>query len=142
MCSNCKHVLRDFIVKHPENQCILKRSQYCTHCASYGHLTRDCKSTPPEWAREPCFVEQLVQYHDLKKYNITSKTAFPLKLHESEIDSESKRKCIRIHNNVAGIKGYLYNTAGISSRSKSKDKLKKIVMEHIDEKRIRIQYVE
>lgn len=135
MCSHCKTILGGFMLTHPDNQCILKRSYYCTYCASYGHLSEECLSKPPIWARTPQYVEQLVPYYDLKRLHITSLTKLPI---PNEI-MESPQ-LIEIGDTASDIKNYLYSI-GISTRSKSKEKLKRLVFEYANHKNIRIQFI-
>ena len=74
MCDICKDILVDFGIEHEQFKCPIRNSRYCAYCAQYGHLTKSCPAPPSIRAREPAFVEQLIDPSDLKRYNITSLT--------------------------------------------------------------------
>ena len=82
MCSICKPILVDFSEKHPEMRCPLRISSYCSYCADYGHLTKDCPAKPSRLFTEPIYVEQLLSPSDLKEYNIISRTLLPKQIRE------------------------------------------------------------
>ena len=78
MCDICRDILVDFAIEHEPFKCPIRNSRYCAYCAQYGHLTKSCPAPPSVRAREPAFIEQLIDPSDLKKYNITSLTPIPL----------------------------------------------------------------
>ena len=46
MCSYCAHVLVGFTIRHSEEVCPLRKSMYCHHCATYGHISATCSRKP------------------------------------------------------------------------------------------------
>ena len=46
MCSYCAHVLVGFTIRHSEEVCPLRKSMYCRHCATYGHISATCSRKP------------------------------------------------------------------------------------------------
>jgi hypothetical protein len=72
----------DFSAKHPETRCPLRVSSYCSHCADYGHVTKDCPAKPPRFFTEPIYMEQLLSPSDREEYKITSRTLLPKKIKE------------------------------------------------------------
>ena len=84
MCDICKDILIDFAIPHEQFKCPIRNSRYCAHCAQYGHLTKSCPAPPSIRAREPAYVEQLIDPTDLKEYGITSLTPIPLKRPEPQ----------------------------------------------------------
>lgn len=42
MCRHCYIILRSFGTDHPERLCPFQKSQYCSHCAQYGHPLSEC----------------------------------------------------------------------------------------------------
>lgn len=42
MCRHCSNILRSFGTDHPERLCPFQKSQYCSHCAQYGHPLSEC----------------------------------------------------------------------------------------------------
>lgn len=74
MCSICNSVLQNFNVDHTESLCPLRNSRYCSYCAQYGHLTKECPAKPSRMFREPAYLEQLIPPSELKEKSITTKT--------------------------------------------------------------------
>ncbi len=79
MCSICKDVLVQFELEHTEARCPLSASLYCSYCASFGHLTRNCKAKPSKRYTHPIYVEQLVGVEDLLEFGIRTKTPLPVR---------------------------------------------------------------
>ncbi len=102
MCSICKEVLVDFGIEHSEARCPLRNSRYCSYCASYGHLTRDCYAKPSKRFTEPVFLEQLIGPSDLIQYGIKTKTPLP-----SSFRVEDEPSLLEIKDNDAAILAYL-----------------------------------
>jgi hypothetical protein len=46
MCTYCAHVLVGFTIRHSEEVCPLRKSMYCRHCATYGHISATCSRKP------------------------------------------------------------------------------------------------
>lgn len=101
MCDICKDILIDFAIEHEQFKCPIRNSRYCAYCAQYGHLTKSCPAPPSVRAREPAFLEQLVDPSDLKKYNITSLTPIPLST------PEKPQQILEIKDNDKVIAAYL-----------------------------------
>lgn len=101
MCSICKPILMDFSEKHLEVRCPLRISSYCSHCADYGHLTKDCPAKPSRLFTEPIYVEQLLSPSDLEEYRITSRTLLP------KIIREDPPHLLEIEDNDKVIVAYL-----------------------------------
>ena len=91
----------DFSEKHPEVRCPLRISSYCSHCADYGHLTKDCTAKPSRLFTEPIYVEQLLSPSDLEEYRITSRTLLP------KIIREDPPHLLEIEDNDKVIAAYL-----------------------------------
>ena len=77
MCDICRDILVDFAIEHEPFTCPIRNSRYCAHCAQYGHVTKSCPAPPSVRAREPAYLEQLIDPTDLKQYRITSLTPLP-----------------------------------------------------------------
>lgn len=101
MCSICKEVLFHFEIEHTEGLCPLRNSRYCSYCASYGHLTRDCYAKPSKKFTEPVYLEQLIGPSDLIQFGIQTKT--PIR---SSLIEEPPRH-LEIKNTDAAIASYL-----------------------------------
>ena len=82
MCSICRPILVDFSAKHGEAHCPLRTSSYCSYCADYGHLTKNCPAKPSRLFTEPIYVEQLLSPSDREEYKITSRTLLPKQIKE------------------------------------------------------------
>lgn len=100
MCDICKDILVDFAIEHEQFKCPIRNSRYCAYCAEYGHLTKSCPAPPSIRAREPAFVEQLIDPSDLKRYNITSLTPINYK-------PEKPQQILEIKDNDKVIAAYL-----------------------------------
>lgn len=101
MCSICKKVLPDFMVEHTEFYCPLRNSQYCSHCAKYGHLTSDCPAKPSRIYTHPIYVEQFIPPSELAEFKITSKTLLEYK------EPEKPQQLLEIKDDVQVISAYL-----------------------------------
>ena len=75
MCSNC--VDYGFLTSHEPTQCPRKAMLHCSHCAVYGHTFETCLEKPDPRTTEPVYMEQLLPFHVLEQYNITTKTPLP-----------------------------------------------------------------
>lgn len=133
-CDYCKNILIGFQIEHPINQCILKRGQYCTHCASYGHTAMACNAKMLANIQNVSFLEQLIPYHDLKKHGIKSQT--PIIMNNIYND---QCQLIEVVDNAIEIKKYLYSI-GIITPTKSKEKLIKLLTAHANKKNTRIVF--
>ena len=64
MCSKCQDILIGFSIPHPVSSCPLSRSQYCSYCCCYGHLTKECTEGDAKESRDgpstplPIFSEE------------------------------------------------------------------------------------
>lgn len=74
MCSICKDVLVQFELEHTEARCPLGTSLYCSYCAGFGHITRDCKAKPSTRYTRPIYMEQLIGVDHLLEFGIRTKT--------------------------------------------------------------------
>jgi hypothetical protein len=135
MCSHCKHL--KFNIEHAEKNCPLKASQYCSYCASYGHLTRECYAKPAIWAREPCYVEQLIPPSELKERNITTKTPLPMAIPESE--NREYIEYVELKNLDAVIREFLRNR-GLPVGKRAKEN-RDILAKYSNEKRVRVVFI-
>jgi hypothetical protein len=77
MCSICKDILVHFAIEHTEARCPLGGGSYCSHCATFGHLTTECKSRPSARYTKPIYMEQLIGPIDLIEFGIRTKTPLP-----------------------------------------------------------------
>lgn len=77
MCSNC--VDYGYLTSHESTKCPRKAMLHCSHCGVYGHTFETCLEKPDPRATDPVFVEQLLPFHVLEQYNITSTTPLPPK---------------------------------------------------------------
>lgn len=102
MCSICKDVLVQFELEHTEARCPLGASLYCSYCASFGHLTRDCKAKPAKRYTHPVYVEQLVGVGDLLEFGIRTKTPLPLRE-----EKEPVQQLLEIKDNDPAIIAFL-----------------------------------
>lgn len=84
MCSICKEVLIGYGIPHIETRCPLGSSLYCSYCASFGHLTSECRAKPSKRFTEPTFMEQLIGVNDLIEFGIRTTTPLPGVSHEKE----------------------------------------------------------
>ena len=75
MCSNC--VSYGYLTSHEPTKCPRRAMLHCSHCAVYGHTFATCLEKPDPRAADPVFVEQLLPFHVLEQYNITTKTPLP-----------------------------------------------------------------
>jgi hypothetical protein len=64
-------------------------------------LTKSCPASPPLWAREPTFLEQLIPPSDLKRYHITTLTPIP------SYKVEKPPQLLEIKDNDKAIAAYL-----------------------------------
>lgn len=101
MCDICKDILIDFAIEHEPYTCPIRNSRYCAHCAQYGHLTKSCPAPPSLKAREPAYLEQLIDHSDLKAYRITSLTPLP------STRPEKAQQILEIKDNDKVIAAYL-----------------------------------
>lgn len=85
MCSICKDVLIQFELEHTEARCPLAASLYCSSCACFGHLTRNCRAKPSKRYTQPVYVEQLIGVNDLLEFGIRTKTPLPVQKEEEPI---------------------------------------------------------
>jgi hypothetical protein len=74
VCTECSDILGNFLIPHTTTHCPLRNSAYCGFCSRYGHISKDCGASPPIWAKDVCYLEQLIPVDDLKRFEITSKT--------------------------------------------------------------------
>jgi len=77
MCSNC--IDFGFLTSHEPTRCPRKAMLHCSHCAVYGHRFETCLEKPEPQQTEPVYVEQLLPFHVLEQYNITTTTPLPPK---------------------------------------------------------------
>lgn len=101
MCSRCKDVLKGFLIKHQEHQCPIAASEYCSHCAIYGHTTNSCRVTPPQWATQPCYQEQLMTSDELKAHGTSKRTPI------IPITPSPQDNYLKINNDEKAIKAFL-----------------------------------
>ena len=74
MCENCSKILGKCVAPHYKypDKCPLKTASYCCLCASYGHITINCKQDTRY--REPQFLEQLIPPSLLQQNGIITNT--------------------------------------------------------------------
>ena len=101
MCDICRDILIDFAIEHEPFKCPIRNSRYCAHCAQYGHTTKSCPAPPSVRAREPAYLEQLIDPSDLKAYGITSLTPLPSRR------PEKPQQILEIKDNDKVIAAYL-----------------------------------
>jgi hypothetical protein len=77
MCSNC--VDYGYLTSHEPTKCPRKAMLHCSHCAVYGHTFETCSKKPDPRLADAVFVEQLLPFHILEKYNITTTTPLPVR---------------------------------------------------------------
>jgi hypothetical protein len=103
MCSICKEVLVGYGIPHTEARCPLRASQYCSYCASFGHLTTECRTKPSKRFTEPAFVEQLIGVNDLVEFGIRTATPLP---HMAE-EKDDKSHLLEIKDTEQAISAFL-----------------------------------
>lgn len=101
MCSRCKDILKGFLIKHQEHQCPVAASEYCSHCAIYGHTSQTCNALPPNWATQPCYKEQLMTTDELKAHGQNKRTPI------LNISSQNTDAYLKIKNDEKSIKAFL-----------------------------------
>ena len=117
MCSRCKDILKGFLIKHQEHQCPIAASEYCSHCAIYGHMANSCKSLPPQWATQPCYKEHFMTTDELNTHGINKRTPI---LH---ITSPQNDNYLKIKNDEKSIKSFLLSIS-IQPGSKATNRAK------------------
>ena len=136
MCSICKPILVDFSAKHGEAHCPLRTSSYCSHCADYGHLTKNCPAKPSRLFTEPIYVEQLLSPSDLEEYNITSRTLLPKRI------KEDPPQLLEVEDNDKVIAAYLAaRSIKLQKKSSKKLTLRYTLEEHAKLNKMRVVYV-
>lgn len=73
-CTECQEVLGRFLFHHAPSHCPLRNSSYCSYCSRYGHFTKDCPTSPPPWATDIYYLEQLIPSADIARLGIISRT--------------------------------------------------------------------
>lgn len=101
MCSLCRSAWSFIRIEHAEQHCPLRNSQYCSYCASYGHLTKKCPAPPSKRFTEPIYVEQLVPPSELKERQITTLTPLPV------VHKDEPQRLLEIEDNDRAIVAYL-----------------------------------
>ena len=119
MCSHCRDILIDFRISHDPASCPLRKSLYCSTCASYGHLPLACPTPAPLRTTLPCFVEKLIGPNLRREYNITSLTPLPI---QKAVTVADEANIIELLDLDAVIKEYLKNH-GITTTAKAKIRL-------------------
>jgi len=119
MCSHCRDILIDFRISHDAASCPLRKSLYCSSCASYGHLPLACPTPAPIRATLPCFVEQLIGPNLRREYNITSLTPLPA---QKAVVAVDEANIIELLDSDAIIREYLKNH-GITNPPRAKIRL-------------------
>ena len=77
MCSYCKQTLKGLCVPHKPTECPLRQGDYCSICASYGHVTEECPQQSILSMRVPQTFEQILHPNLLETYGLTE-TSTPL----------------------------------------------------------------
>ena len=143
MCSICRPILIDFSAKHPEARCPLRVSLYCSHCADYGHVTKNCPAKPSRLFMEPIYIEQLLSPSDREEYHITSRTLLPKQIREDPpqlLEMEDNDKVIAAYLAARSIK--LQKKLSKNQKTSSKTlTLRYTLEEHAKLNKMRVVYV-
>ena len=109
MCSFCRRTYKYYLLKHDEASCPFKQSQYCSTCACYGHLQKECpdplptclpkakakvKVAPPS---KP--ILELVNQDDVLKSFLLAQEALPAR----SVKSAELRKLIKAYADKRGL---------------------------------------
>ena len=119
MCSYCAHVLVGFTIRHSEEVCPLRKSMYCRHCATYGHISATC-------ARKPNAVY--------------TAPVDPAPLRSAEPEETSTRPIVELKNVDVVIREYLRNQ-GFEGSLKRRD-LRSNLQEFAKEKKMDIRLID
>ena len=84
-CNICRNILVGFMLTHTEDTCPLRRSAYCSTCASYGHFTKSCERT---------IAAKAVQQRDATAA-IKREAAATKKSSKEILELPDKEECIR-----------------------------------------------
>ncbi len=85
-CNICRNILVGFMLTHTEESCPLRRSAYCSTCASYGHFTKNCERTIAAKAVQQCDATAA-----MKRIAVSIKR----KVQKEVIELPNKEECIR-----------------------------------------------
>lgn len=119
MCKLCDKSGMNFEIEHTEQACPLYASFYCPNCAQYGHLDDTCPAKPKRWARDICYLEQLIPPSDLVEYKITSKTKYT-----PNHDIKDVQRLLEIYDSDKVINAFLINKSIKLSKKQKENRLK------------------
>jgi hypothetical protein len=129
MCDNCRDPPYSFRGdKHERITCPFKTSQYCSHCAIYGHSYTSCPAPPSKIFTEPRYIEQLIPESVRKHYNITSNTLLPGS--SKDVPKEERQGFLELTNDDKIIKAFLVSRGLIGPRTENSNILRLALMNY------------
>lgn len=121
ICTDCEEVLGRFQFNHAPWQCPLHNSSYCNYCSRYGHISKNCPTSPPPWATKVCYLEQLIPSGDIERFGITTRTLLSSEIHVPDIGTKipDGRGTIEMRDSDKEIKAWL-RAHGVPATESSK----------------------
>lgn len=100
-------------------------------------MTKQCPSKPPIWAREPCYVEQLIPPSELKERNIITKT--PLPIPKETANKREFIEYVELKNLDAVIREFLRNRGQpVGKRAKEN---RDILNKYANENKVKVVFI-
>jgi hypothetical protein len=102
MCKHCDHILVGYTIRHTEDACPLKRSQYCASCAKRGHTKSTCPKAPAKQTQFPVHLppnneheqEENTNLVELKNVDCVLREYLKNHGHEGPLKKRQLRGCL------------------------------------------------